>query len=166
MLKAIDDFAAIWEHESAKTIQVLGALTDAALETRVTPSGRTLGFLAWHIVTTIPEMLNHGGIPAAGPGQDAPVPSKAEQIRAAYASAAATVVPALRRTWRDTDLAKKVPMYGEEWNGHDVLERFLFHEIHHRAQMTILMRQAHLRVPGIYGPAQEEWAQFGMPTMP
>jgi uncharacterized damage-inducible protein DinB len=34
----------------------------------------------------------------------------------------------------------------------------LRHEIHHRAQMTVLMRQAGLRVPGVYGPSREEWA--------
>jgi uncharacterized damage-inducible protein DinB len=29
--------------------------------------------------------------------------------------------------------------------------------------MTVLMRQAGLKVPGIYGPSREEWSQFGMP---
>jgi uncharacterized damage-inducible protein DinB len=28
--------------------------------------------------------------------------------------------------------------------------------------MTVLMRQAGLKVPGIYGPSYEEWLQFGM----
>lgn len=28
--------------------------------------------------------------------------------------------------------------------------------------MTVLMRQAGLTVPGIYGPAKEEWAKFGL----
>jgi uncharacterized damage-inducible protein DinB len=31
--------------------------------------------------------------------------------------------------------------------------------------MTVLMRQAGLRVPGIYGPAKEEWEEHGMPAM-
>jgi hypothetical protein len=30
--------------------------------------------------------------------------------------------------------------------------------------MTVLMRQAGLVVPGVYGPAREEWAVYGMPT--
>jgi uncharacterized damage-inducible protein DinB len=29
--------------------------------------------------------------------------------------------------------------------------------------MTVLMRQAGLRVPGIYGPAKEDWASMNMP---
>ena len=28
--------------------------------------------------------------------------------------------------------------------------------------MTVLMREAGLDVPGIYGPARQEWAAFGM----
>ena len=32
-----------------------------------------------------------------------------------------------------------------------------------RGQMTVLMRQAVLAVPGIYGPAEEEWAAMGLP---
>ncbi len=28
--------------------------------------------------------------------------------------------------------------------------------------MTVLMRQAGLTVPGIYGPSKEEWANLGM----
>ena len=40
------------------------------------------------------------------------------------------------------------------------------HEVHHRAQMTVLMRQAGLAVPGIYGPAAEEWEAMGLPPQP
>jgi uncharacterized damage-inducible protein DinB len=36
------------------------------------------------------------------------------------------------------------------------------HQTHHRAQMTVLMRQAGLQVPGIYGPVKEGWAAYGM----
>jgi uncharacterized damage-inducible protein DinB len=36
------------------------------------------------------------------------------------------------------------------------------HIVHHRGQMTVLMRQAGVQVPGIYGPAREEWSQMGM----
>jgi uncharacterized damage-inducible protein DinB len=32
--------------------------------------------------------------------------------------------------------------------------------------MTVLMRQADLRVPGIYGPSREEWAAGGAEPQP
>jgi hypothetical protein len=28
--------------------------------------------------------------------------------------------------------------------------------------MTVLMRQAGLEIPGLYGPARQEWAAYGM----
>jgi hypothetical protein len=53
-------------------------------------------------------------------------------------------------------------MYGDTWTRGMVLEALIRHEAHHRGQMTVLMRQAGLVVPGCYGPAREEWAQWGM----
>jgi hypothetical protein len=41
----------------------------------------------------------------------------------------------------------------------------IFHQAHHRGQITVLMRQAGLKVVGIYSPAQEEWAEQGMPAI-
>lgn len=166
MLKKLEDFVVIWAHESAKTHLILGALTDASLRQKVTPEGRTLACLGWHLPTTIQSMLNLAGIPTQGPGYDTPAPARAQEIAGAYAAAAASVTPALLGAWHDADLAREFPMYGNTWFGHDVLERFLFHEIHHRGQMTVVMRQAGLRVPGIYGPAREEWAGMGLPAMP
>jgi len=55
-------------------------------------------------------------------------------------------------------------MYGEKWTRGQSLLALMAHEIHHRAQMTVLMRQAGLKVPGVYGPAREEWAAYGMPA--
>jgi uncharacterized damage-inducible protein DinB len=39
-----------------------------------------------------------------------------------------------------------------------VLTSLVRHQVHHREQMTILMRQAGIVVPGVYGPAREETA--------
>jgi uncharacterized damage-inducible protein DinB len=55
-------------------------------------------------------------------------------------------------------------MYGQEWPRRLVLSGLMHHESHHRGQMTVLMRQAGLKVPGVFGPAREEWAAYGMPT--
>jgi uncharacterized damage-inducible protein DinB len=164
--RAIDDFAKDWTHESESTLKVLDALTDASLAQKMDPEGRTLGFLAWHVTQTIPEMLGHAGVSAKGPSQEAAVPSKARAIRDAYAAAAPTVVPAVRAAWNDAQLFDKVPMYGQSWEKRVVLSAFLHHQTHHRGQMTVLMRQAGLRVPGIIGPAREDWAVYGMPTAP
>jgi uncharacterized damage-inducible protein DinB len=53
-------------------------------------------------------------------------------------------------------------MYGEMWKRGFTLYNLITHQIHHRGQMTVLMRQSGLKVPGFYGPSFEEWAQYGM----
>jgi uncharacterized damage-inducible protein DinB len=52
------------------------------------------------------------------------------------------------------------------WTKAFVLVSLLQHSCHHRGQMTVLMRQAGLKVPGVYGPAKEEWAIYGMDPQP
>jgi uncharacterized damage-inducible protein DinB len=47
-----------------------------------------------------------------------------------------------------------------------VLSIVLSHQTHHRGQMTVLMRQAGVPVPGMYGPSREEWEAMGVPPLP
>jgi len=56
-------------------------------------------------------------------------------------------------------------MYGQEWMNAFSLWVEVGHQIHHRGQMTGLMRQAGLKIPGLYGPAREEWEAMGMKPM-
>jgi uncharacterized damage-inducible protein DinB len=58
-----------------------------------------------------------------------------------------------------------VEMYAERWRKGQVLSVLIRHQCHHRGQMTVLMRQAGLRVPGVSGPSREEWATWGMQPM-
>ena len=53
-------------------------------------------------------------------------------------------------------------MYGEKWPRGLSLQVLVVHQAHHRGQMTVLMRQAGLEVPGVYGPSREEWTAYGM----
>jgi uncharacterized damage-inducible protein DinB len=166
MIRSIDDFAAAWADESEKTQKVLDALTDASLAQKVAPSGRSLGFIAWHIVTTITEMLPLAGVATRGPDPKAPVPKSAREIADAYKKAASSVVPALKNAWKDAQLAEEIPMYGMQWPRAKVLSALLLHEAHHRGQATVLMRQAGVVVPGTYGPAREDWSKMGMAAQP
>jgi uncharacterized damage-inducible protein DinB len=162
MITTIDEFLAVWHYEAAVTQRMLEALTDASLAQAVAADHRTIGRLAWHIVQTIPEMMAHTGLQVSGPGETDPVPAHASAIAEAYRGAAASLNEQLRTTWTDATLAQTDNMYGEEWSRARTLGVLLSHQTHHRGQLTVLMRQAGLTVPGAYGPAREEWAGMGM----
>ena len=70
------------------------------------------------------------------------------------------MVAAMKEQWTDETLAEIKDMYGEQWSIATVLGILTSHQTHHRGQMTVLMRQAGLRVPGVYGPSREEWASI------
>ena len=166
MYRTVADFLSDWTQESQSTLKVMRALTDASLAQQVTNDGRSLGRLAWHVTGSIAEMLTHAGIGLSGlPSEETPIPSSAAHIADEYERAAAAAAKRIAVEWTDADLPGEVPMYGERWTRAFVLAVLVRHQAHHRGQMTVLMRQAGLAVPGVYGPAREEWAAMGMPPM-
>lgn len=165
MFNSVADFLKMWEGESEKTQRMFDALTDKSLSQAVASDHRTLGRVAWHIVTTIPEMMALTGLKLeimVDPGT--PVPSVAKEIAQAYRALSGALAEEIGRTWNDQTLAIEDETYGERWSRRFTLTVLINHQIHHRGQMTVLMRQAGLRVPGIYGPAMEDWAQYGAPV--
>lgn len=163
MYHHISEFVADWQNETAATEKVLAALTDASLPQAVTPEGRTLGRLAWHITHTLTEMPHTAGLLATDELAGQPEPTMAAAIQETYHRLAQEVATAATR-WTDAELGDEVPMYGDTWTKRVVLSLLIRHEIHHRGQMTVLMRQAGLRVPGVYGPTRDDWAEWGMPV--
>ena len=166
MIRRIDDFLNLWKCESEATLKVFRELTGSSMGIRVTPAGRSLGFIAWHITTSLADMMTTAGVPAAGPKDKDPMPATSSEITECYQAGALAVAEAVKANWSDAQLSDEIPMYGEPWARGFVLWVLLAHQAHHRGQMTVLMRQAGLKVPGVYGPAEEEWAIYGMPTQP
>ena len=164
MFRTVGDFARSWAYESEATLKILRTLTDASLEQRVTPSGRTLGRLAWHVVCAVFEMPEHSGLPTKGPKDTDPQPALADMVRL-YDNGAAELAALVNEHWTDAMLTELIPMYGQQWPRGAALSALIVHQTHHRGQMTVLMRQAGLKVPGVYGPAAEEWAAMNMPVM-
>jgi len=164
MFTKIAQFEGAWKHEAESTLKLLDVLTDASLKQAVTPDDRTLGRIAWHITTSISEMMERAGIKVGGPAPDSLPPASGAEIRSAYAGVSSALVDRIKSDWKDETLQVKDDMYGESWERGFTLMVLITHQIHHRGQMTVLMRQAGLRVPGIYGPAREEWVAYGMPA--
>jgi uncharacterized damage-inducible protein DinB len=162
MVTTMDAFKKGWAYESQATEKILAALTDASLGQQVIEGHWTLGTIAWHIAATIPEMMNRTGLSVEGPHHEDRPPSQAGEILNAYRKASKSLMEELDNKWTDATLGEEVNMYGETWTKGMALVSLVAHQTHHRGQMTILMRQAGLKVPGVYGPSKEEWAAMGM----
>lgn len=166
MLRKIEDFQKAWQYEAESTEKVLRQLTDASLSQPVAAGGRTLGGLAWHLVQTLGEMPAKVGLVVDAPKWDAPMPATAAEIADSFAMSARSLSDAVGEDWTDETLLQTDEMYGEVWPRGLTLFYVITHQAHHRGQMTVLMRQAGLAVPGVYGPAREEWEAMGVPAMP
>ena len=161
MIKSIHEFKEVWREESNFTRQMIAALTDESLSQAVCDDHRTLGRISWHVTATIPDMMCRTGLSVRGPELESPPPGQVSEHFAAYDLASNSLVEAIS-AWTDADLDTEDEMYGERWTRGLTLQVLINHQIHHRGQMTVLMRQAGLRVPGIYGPAREDWAQWDL----
>lgn len=162
MIRTILDFDKLWSAEIESTQKIFNQLTDISLTQEVSPHIRTLGRLAWHMTTTIPEMMEKTGLTLAGPSADSPPPASAKEIVDAFTQTSTSLLQQIKTTWTDAKLDVEDEMYGEKWKRGFTLNALIQHQIHHRGQMTVVMRLLGLTVPGVFGPSFEEWTQYGM----
>lgn len=162
MFTTIEGFKTTWTHHAKETRRMLDALTDKSLKVSVADDHRDIGRIAWHIIQSIPEMGGYTGLKISGPEQKDPVPGKAKEIAGAYTTAADSLLKEVTANWEDKTLMKEDDLYGQTWKKGLTLRILMDHEIHHRGQITVLMRKAGLKVPGVFGPSKEEWDKLGM----
>ena len=166
MYRRMSDFTKGWTEEAATTLRIFDAIPDSAIEQSVADGHRTLRRLAWHLVESLIEMPGRFGLTIDGHGfmkADGGIcepPASMVAIRSAYAAANESL-KAQTASWTDAELDIEDDMYGEKWSRAFSLSVLVVHQVHHRGQMTVLMRQAGLKVPDIYGPAKESWATYG-----
>lgn len=163
MFTSVAEFIDTWNHEKEFTHKVLAGLTDESLSQAVEPAGRTLGRIGWHLTQSMSEIMNRTGLHVGGPEESEAPPASASTIVDSYDVSAQSLQDEVQKTWTDDKLHEVDEMYGEKWKKGETLMVLVMHQAHHRGQMTVLMRQAGLRVPSFYGPAREDWATWGMP---
>jgi uncharacterized damage-inducible protein DinB len=159
MYASVNGFLQDWKLEASLTLKVLDTLTDDSLKQAVSPAQpRTLGDLAWHLVGSFGVFLNSAGLGLEVPSH-ADRPASAAAIADAYRAVNDRAATVLQEKWSDAKLQDSIKLFNfidTTYGG--VLSMMLRHQIHHRGQITILMRQAGLVAPGIYGPNEEETA--------
>ncbi|WP_045510412.1 DinB family protein [Bacillus amyloliquefaciens] len=162
MFQTLDHFLKSWEFEADATQKLLNHLTDESLKQEITSQHWTLGRIAWHTVAAIHIITSNTDLTFHAPAEDYPVPASARFIAESYHQASNAFVQALKTQWTDNTLQECINFIGQQLPNGSLLMFLIQHQSHHRGQMTVLMRQAGLTVPGIYGPAKEEWTTFGL----
>jgi uncharacterized damage-inducible protein DinB len=164
MYRKLSDFLDDWKYESESTVKVLNNLSDESLTVKFNKEIRTPGRLAWHIVTTVGEMGHRTGLTFETVDENAPIPLTVKEIVDEYKRASDGMVKDINEKWNDETLLLEDDIIGngEMWSKGKTLGVLITHQIHHRAQLTVVMRLAGLKVPGVYGPSKEEWANYGM----
>jgi uncharacterized damage-inducible protein DinB len=164
MYHTLKEFTDEYKMESQSTLKLLKVLTTESLYKTVDGKVRSIGRLSYHLAHTVAEMMGKTGLNIScdikNPSEDTTV--TAEQIVAAYLNAVNQFLAEIETKWTDASLQQTNNMYGQDWSVALTLSILLKHEIHHRGQLTVLMRLAGLVVPGVYGPSAEEWEQYGM----
>ncbi len=166
MFRKLDDFFARFDNDTSATRKIFAALTDESLKATSVEGHRELGGIAWHIVATYPEMMSQTGLKIGSVNPESMPPNTVAEILAGYDAVVGEFKAAVKSQWSDESLETVDDLYGMKWARGLTVGILLDHEVHHRGQMTVLMRLAGLTVPGIYGPAKEEWEKSGMPEPP
>ncbi len=164
MFRHVHDFRTVFRQERDQTLAVMAAIPDAAAHQAIDAHHRDLKRLAWHLTETVFEMPGHMDLKVEGfPGEamKTPPPASMAEIAKVYRLVTDSLL-ARTEPLNDMALAMTYPFYGQTWTGANALYILVAHQSHHRGQMTVLMRQAGLKPPGVYGPIQEDWKQMGM----
>ncbi len=153
MFTSIENFKIVWQQETASTIACFDKLTDESLFKELVHDYRTIGRLANHITDCAISIPHEASLPVVYKKENY---ASQQALLTAYKIATEKVREAIA-TWTDATLQEDVTMYGETWKKGFALWVTVVHQVHHRGQLTVLMRMAGLPVPGVYGPCKEEW---------
>ena len=162
MYRTVEDFLKDWKQESVFTLKIFDSIPDDKKSNKVHDNIRALDRLAWHITQTLTEMPFRAHIMEQDYLDQKPIPESMKEISDIYKKHSEELIRLLKNKWKDTDLVEVIEVYGQKWKRTKILSVLINHQIHHRAQMTVLMRLLDIKVPGLYGPAKEEWTSYGM----
>jgi len=106
MYSSIVGFIDDWNQEAASTQNILDALTNISLQQQVSSDDRTLGRIAWHIVTSTPGMLSEFGINVPEVENTKTVPQSAKEIAGIFRRVSSDTAHAVKEQWTDASLSE------------------------------------------------------------
>jgi len=153
MYRTVRDFLNDWSHSVQGTLRVLQSLTDEKLGQAVVEGHNTLGWLGWHLANAPAFFMGQIGLSIEPAGQQQP--DKASEIVQAYTRVAEDVKREVEKHLTDEKMVESVETFAGKLPRGAMLRSLIDHQTHHRGQMTVLLRQAGLPVPGVMGPTKE-----------
>ncbi|MCC5891835.1 DinB family protein [Exiguobacterium sp.] len=154
MYRTKQDFITDWETSSRGTLDVLRAVTDEALGQAIVPGHNSLGWIGWHVTTALGYFTNLLGFRLSAL-KSLTQPNEAATIADQYERYAGEILRVAEQ-FTDDYLLEEVDVHGTMKPRGAVLRMMMDHQTHHRGQMTVLLRQAGLTVPGVMGPTKEQ----------
>ena len=164
MYRKINDFISAYQLESGNTNKVFRSIDTAKKDEKVHKNIRSAARLAWHIVQTQSEMMSMTGLAESDDLKEKGIPPDFNSIIDEYNKHTEMLLSAVKSKWQDEELEDNMDFFGEQWPKGFLLQSIITHEIHHRAQLTVVMRLLDMPVPGVYGPSREEWVKYNMPA--
>lgn len=155
MYRTVEDFVNDWSNAAQGTIQVLESLSDDKLDQAIVEGHSTLGWLGWHLANSPAFFGSLAGLQVEPAGDPETIPASARTIAEGYKKVAEAVEEEAKKL-TDGKILEKVEAMGTTMPRGALLRTLIDHQTHHRGQMTVLLRQAGLQVPGVMGPTKEE----------
>lgn len=156
MYRKINDFLQDWQAASEGTLKVLEAMTDDKLDQAIVEGHNSLRWIGWHLATAPAYFGSLLGLRVTTAGDAKSLPDTAEEIVNGYKQVSDELRELVQSEFRDEHLTEEVDQHGRPTPRGEILRTLIDHQTHHRGQMTVLLRQAGLTVPGVMGPTKED----------
>ncbi|WP_277586631.1 DinB family protein [Psychrobacillus antarcticus] len=156
MYRTVNDFIADWSVAAEGTLRVLQSLSDEKLDQAIVEGHSTLGWIGWHLATSPAFFAGLVGLDV-----NSAIEEKKEQVKVIdIVETYKRIVEAVKReaesNLTDEKMVEKIESFAGETTRGALLRGLIDHQTHHRGQMTVLLRQAGLPVPGVMGPTKEQ----------
>lgn len=152
----VNDFLEDWTVAGEGTLRILNSLSDDKLDQAIVEGHSTLGWLGWHIATSPVFFAGLVGLDVKSAINGKQEDIKVTDIVETYKRMVQIVKDEAEKNLTDEKLVEKIESYAGETTRGALLRVLIDHQTHHRGQMTVLLRQAGLPVPGVMGPTKEE----------
>ena len=158
-MNPVETFFEVWDREAQKTVEMLKMLPAGQYDFRPDASGRSLGELAWHLAEL--DAYISVAIATGSFSEDAKPPNIKRPLTI---EALAPGYELIHKEARErlasltvADLEKKMQFFGSTASVSELLwNAMLLHSIHHRGQLSVLIRIAGGVVPPLFGPTREQ----------